>query len=155
MARALVLNATERPLAVVPARRAVVLVLKEKAEMLASNGVAFRSERLDMPAPSVVRLRCAGYTRLVFDIRGGGLPTMVITRPDDLHVAMTFKNTTTTGVPVSGIRSYQVAAIEPAVQQGSDGTITVDLAQPVRVTAFTLTATGSYAWRLVVDLHSS
>ena len=97
----------------------------------------------------------AGYTRLVFDIRGGGLPTMVITRPDDLHVAMTFKNTTTTGVPVSGIRSYQVAAIEPAVQQGSDGTITVDLAQPVRVTAFTLTATGSYAWRLVVDLHSS
>jgi len=70
-------------------------------------------------------------------------------------VAVIFKNTTTTGVPVSGIRSYQVAAIEPAVQQGSDGTITVDLAQPVRVTAFTLTATGSYAWRLVVDLHSS
>ncbi len=36
MARALVLNATDQPLAVVPARRAVVLVLKEKAEMLAS-----------------------------------------------------------------------------------------------------------------------
>ena len=31
MARALVLNATDQPLAVVPARRAVVLVLKDKA----------------------------------------------------------------------------------------------------------------------------
>jgi len=25
----------------------------------------------------------------------------------------------------------------------------------VRVTAFTLPATGSYAWRLVIDLHTS
>jgi hypothetical protein len=97
----------------------------------------------------------AGYTRLVFDIRGGGLPTMVVTRPDDLHVAVTFQNTTATGVPVSGISSYHVAGIEPAVQQGADGVITVDLARPVRVTAFTLPATGSYAWRLVIDLHTS
>jgi 5-methylcytosine-specific restriction endonuclease McrA len=57
MPRALVLNATDQPLAVVPARRAVVLVLKEKAEILATNGVVFRSERLEMPAPAVVRLR--------------------------------------------------------------------------------------------------
>ena len=57
MPRALVLNATDQPLAVVTARRAVVLVLKEKAEMVASNGVVFRSERLALPAPSVVRLR--------------------------------------------------------------------------------------------------
>ena len=97
----------------------------------------------------------AGYTRLVFDIRGGGLPTMVITQPDELHIAVTFKNTSTAGVPVNGIRSYQVAGIEPAVQQGPDGSITVDLARPVRVTAFTLAATGTYAWRLVVDLHTS
>src|SRR5438552_2926272 len=97
----------------------------------------------------------AGYTRLVFDIHGGGLPTMVITKPDDLHIAVTFKNTSATGVPVDGIRSYQVAAIEPPVQQGADETITVDRARPVRVTAFTLAATGSYAWRLVVDLHTS
>jgi 5-methylcytosine-specific restriction endonuclease McrA len=55
--RSLVLNATEQPLAVVPARRAVVLVLKEKADLVASNGIVFRSERLEMPAPSVVRLR--------------------------------------------------------------------------------------------------
>src|SRR5438093_4179276 len=56
MPRALFLNATAQPRAVGPARRAVVLVLKEKAEMVASNGVVFRSERLELPAPSVVRL---------------------------------------------------------------------------------------------------
>jgi hypothetical protein len=97
----------------------------------------------------------AGYTRLVFDIHGGGLPTMIVTRPDDLHVAVTFKNTNAAGAPVKGISSYQVAAVEPGVQQGPDGMITIDLARPVRVTAFTLPATGSYAWRLVVDLHTS
>jgi hypothetical protein len=97
----------------------------------------------------------AGYTRLVFDIHGGGLPTMVVTRPDDLHVAVTFKGTNVAGAPVNGIHSYEVAGVEPGVQQGPDGTITIDLARPVRVTAFTLAATGSYAWRLVVDVHTN
>jgi len=55
--RSLVLNATLQPLAVVPARRAVVLVLKEKADIVHSNGIVFRSERLELPAPSVVKLR--------------------------------------------------------------------------------------------------
>jgi hypothetical protein len=97
----------------------------------------------------------AGYTRLVFDMHGSGLPTMIITRPDDLHVVVTFKETNVAGAPVNGISSYHVTAVEPGVQQGSDGVITVDLARPVRVTAFTLPATGGYAWRLVVDLHTS
>src|SRR5438874_7108155 len=97
----------------------------------------------------------AGYTRLVFDMHGNGLPTMIITQPDDLHVAVTFKDTNVTGAPVNGISSYHVTAVEPGVQQGADGTITIDLARPVRVTAFTLPATGGYAWRLVVDLHTS
>jgi 5-methylcytosine-specific restriction endonuclease McrA len=57
MGRALVLNATDIPLAVVPARRAVVLVLKEKAEVVASNGMVFHAEKIVMEAPSVVRLR--------------------------------------------------------------------------------------------------
>jgi 5-methylcytosine-specific restriction endonuclease McrA len=57
MGRALVLNATDLPLAVVPARRAVVLVLKEKAEVVQSNGLIFHSEHLQLEAPSVVRLR--------------------------------------------------------------------------------------------------
>jgi 5-methylcytosine-specific restriction endonuclease McrA len=55
--RSLILNATLQPLAVVPARRAVVLVLKEKADIIAANGVAFRSEHVEIPAPSVVKLR--------------------------------------------------------------------------------------------------
>jgi 5-methylcytosine-specific restriction endonuclease McrA len=52
-----VLNVTHQPLAVVPARRAVVLVLKEKAEVVVSNGQVFRSEPVAMDAPSVLRLR--------------------------------------------------------------------------------------------------
>jgi 5-methylcytosine-specific restriction endonuclease McrA len=57
LGRSLVLNATFEPLAVVTARRAVVLVLKDKAEILESNGMVFRSEKLSVPAPSVVRLQ--------------------------------------------------------------------------------------------------
>jgi 5-methylcytosine-specific restriction endonuclease McrA len=57
MGRALVLNATDAPLAVVPARRAVVLVLKDKAEVVASNGMIFHAERIQIEAPSIVRLR--------------------------------------------------------------------------------------------------
>lgn len=56
MGRALVLNATQEPLAVVTARRAVVLVFKEKAEVLETNGQVFRSEFSAFEAPSVVRL---------------------------------------------------------------------------------------------------
>ncbi|MGH2740698.1 MAG: HNH endonuclease [Actinomycetota bacterium] len=54
--RSLVLNASYEPLAVVAARRAIVLVLKEKANVVESNGMVFRSERLTITAPSVVRL---------------------------------------------------------------------------------------------------
>src|SRR5919106_3123662 len=57
VARSLVLNATQHPLAVVPARRAVVLVLKEKADIVVSDGIVFRSERVQLPAPTIVKLR--------------------------------------------------------------------------------------------------
>ena len=57
MARSLVLNVTEQPLAVVPARRAVVLVIKEKAILVHANGEIFRSANLSIPAPTIVRLR--------------------------------------------------------------------------------------------------
>jgi 5-methylcytosine-specific restriction endonuclease McrA len=52
-----VLNASHQPLSVVPARRAVILVLKDKADVLVSNGQVFRSERVRIDAPSVLRLR--------------------------------------------------------------------------------------------------
>src|SRR3954454_13924776 len=56
MGRALVLNATDVPLAVLSSRRAVVLVLKEKADVVVSNGAIFRSEHVSLDAPCVVRL---------------------------------------------------------------------------------------------------
>ena len=57
MGRALVLNATYEPLCVVPIRRAVVLVLKQKAEVLHQDGGVMHSERLEVPIPSVIRLK--------------------------------------------------------------------------------------------------
>lgn len=57
MGRALVLNATYEPLCVVPARRAVALVLRSKAEMVKGNGAVFRSEKLTVQVPSVLRLK--------------------------------------------------------------------------------------------------
>jgi 5-methylcytosine-specific restriction endonuclease McrA len=67
MGRSLVLNASFEPLAVVTARRAVVLVLKDKAQILVSDGVVFRSERFQIEAPSVVRLNY--YVRVPYRAR--------------------------------------------------------------------------------------
>jgi 5-methylcytosine-specific restriction endonuclease McrA len=58
LGRVLLLNATFEPLAVVTARRAVVLVLGEKAETVHHDEVALmRSASLSLPRPSVIRLR--------------------------------------------------------------------------------------------------
>jgi 5-methylcytosine-specific restriction endonuclease McrA len=54
--RALVLNATFEPLGIVSSKRAVLLVLDTKAELLHVTGRVFRSERVSLPEPSVVRL---------------------------------------------------------------------------------------------------
>ncbi|WP_208028005.1 HNH endonuclease [Rhabdothermincola sediminis] len=64
MSRALVLNASYEPLSVVPVRRAVVLVLSEKAEVIHESGDVMRSERLVVAVPSVVRLR--SYVRVPY-----------------------------------------------------------------------------------------
>ena len=56
MAGVLVLNATFEPLAVVPVRRAVCLMLADKVELLHASGRLVRSERLALAEPSVVRL---------------------------------------------------------------------------------------------------
>jgi len=57
MARALVLNATFEPIGVVSARRALVLSLAGKVDVLADSDDIIRSEQLEMVFPSVVRLR--------------------------------------------------------------------------------------------------
>ena len=56
MGRALLLNASFEPLCVVPMRRAVVLVLKDKAEIVERNGAELHSERATVPVPTVIRL---------------------------------------------------------------------------------------------------
>jgi len=52
----LVLNATYEPLNVVNVRRAVVLLLKEKAELLEAANHYVRSAELSVPVPLVIRL---------------------------------------------------------------------------------------------------
>lgn len=56
MSRALVLNASFEPLCVVSTRRALILLLDQKAELVHDTGHLFHSERAEFPEPSVVRL---------------------------------------------------------------------------------------------------
>ncbi len=57
MMACLALNASFEPLTLVPARRAVRLVLDRKAEVLeADEARSFRSERAEVPFPLVIRL---------------------------------------------------------------------------------------------------
>ena len=57
MSRALVLNTTYEPLCVVSARRAVVLILTQKADLVSDSGRKMHSERLSVQVPSVIKLR--------------------------------------------------------------------------------------------------
>jgi len=56
MGAVLVLNATYEPLNVVSVRRAVVLLLKEKAELLEATQAQLRAENFAMDVPLVIRL---------------------------------------------------------------------------------------------------
>ncbi|HEV3476956.1 MAG TPA: HNH endonuclease, partial [Rubrobacteraceae bacterium] len=57
MARCLTLNASYEPVALVPAKRAIVLVVSEKAEIVEANlERRFRSEKSEYPYPLVIRL---------------------------------------------------------------------------------------------------
>lgn len=56
MRKVLVLNSTYEPLNVCSARRALVLVLKDKAEILEKSETEFHSERASFPVPLVIRL---------------------------------------------------------------------------------------------------
>jgi len=52
----LVLNATYEPLSVVSIRRAIVLLLKEKAELLEAAEATLRATGISMPVPLVIRM---------------------------------------------------------------------------------------------------
>jgi 5-methylcytosine-specific restriction endonuclease McrA len=70
VANALILNATYEPLCTVPQRRAIVLVLSQRAVTLEEADAVLHSERLTLAAPSVVRL--IRYVRIPH--RNGGIP---------------------------------------------------------------------------------
>jgi 5-methylcytosine-specific restriction endonuclease McrA len=57
MPRVLVLNTTYEPLNVCSARRAVVLLLKDKAEVVQQSAAVYHSERSTFGVPYVIRLR--------------------------------------------------------------------------------------------------
>jgi len=54
--RVLVLNNTYEPLNICPLKRALVLLIKNKAEILESAGLKIHSEKLSLPLPAVIRL---------------------------------------------------------------------------------------------------
>ncbi len=57
MRSALVLNATYEPLSVISSRRALCLVLADKADVIHDDGTYIHSARLAVPNPVVIRLR--------------------------------------------------------------------------------------------------
>jgi 5-methylcytosine-specific restriction endonuclease McrA len=57
MERALVLNASDEPLGITGSRRAAVLALSQKADILVDSGYLFHSATEAFSAPSVIRLR--------------------------------------------------------------------------------------------------
>lgn len=62
MTQVLVLNATYEPMSVVSVRRAVLLLLKEKAEIVEAAEAYLRSAQIQLPVPLVIRLVC--YVRI-------------------------------------------------------------------------------------------
>lgn len=81
MAQSLVLNATYEPLSVVSTRRAVVLLVREKADLVHAGDQAFRSEHLTVPVPTVIKLR--RYVRVPYRRRTALTRKAVFAR--DLH----------------------------------------------------------------------
>jgi len=57
MLKVLVLNTTYEPLNVCSLRRALVLMLKDKAEVIEDSATTLRSERISFTVPHVIRLR--------------------------------------------------------------------------------------------------
>lgn len=74
----LLLNASFEPLAVVPLRRAVVLVLDEKADLIEARDRTLSGPSLTVPVPSVIRLR--SYVRVPYRRHVGLSRRGVLTR---------------------------------------------------------------------------
>ena len=67
MQATLLLNASYEPIRLIPLRRALVLVIAEKAEVVEEGSEVLRSPRISMRAPSVIRL--LRYVKLPYQRR--------------------------------------------------------------------------------------
>ncbi len=67
MSAALVLNATYEPLCVISPRRAAVLVLLHRADVIEDSGTVLHSEHDEVSVPSVLRLR--NYVKVPYQRR--------------------------------------------------------------------------------------
>lgn len=67
MRQVLLLNASYEILTVIPLKRAVALVLAEKADILEEGDEPLRSERFSMPRPAVIKLRT--FVKIPFSAR--------------------------------------------------------------------------------------
>lgn len=81
MSRVLVLNASYEPLHVCTVRRAVVLVLKAKAEIVERGGQALRSESASFDRPAVIRL--VTYVRVPHDRHARRITRRAVFARDD------------------------------------------------------------------------
>jgi 5-methylcytosine-specific restriction endonuclease McrA len=79
--RVLVLNATYEPINVCTVRRAVVLLLKEKAEMLEQGRWELHSETTAIPRPTVIRL--VSYVRVPRDAHRRKITRRAVFARDD------------------------------------------------------------------------
>src|SRR2546421_76097 len=126
MSRSLVLNASYEPLCVVAARRAVVLVLVDKAETVAETGLVLHSERLVVSVPSVVRLR--QFVTVPFRRRGAGRgapspprPPPRAQRPGGVFFAPQPEVARRATGPPRGVRTAQRSPDRPAKPARSSG----------------------------------
>jgi 5-methylcytosine-specific restriction endonuclease McrA len=79
--RVLVLNASYEPINVCTIRRAVVLILKERAEVLERTERELHAESLTMPRPAVIRL--ISYVRIPRDAHSRKITRRAIFARDD------------------------------------------------------------------------
>ena len=79
--RVLVLNATYEPIHVCTVRRAAVLVLKSKAELIEHGQRPVRSERLQLDRPVVIRL--VTYVRVPRDVHRRKITRKAVLARDD------------------------------------------------------------------------
>ena len=80
----LLLNASHEPLRIIDTRRAIVLVLAEKAEVLEAGDDEYHSARTSVPVPEVIRLR--RYVQLPYSARIP-LSNAAVLRRDDHRCA--------------------------------------------------------------------